>query len=76
MSISLGDLVRFKCYNGALPEVPLIFRSGHAMIVIECFPDGEYRCALADYDGEPVMENTDTVFIEELDLASPAADLN
>jgi hypothetical protein len=67
-TIGIGSLVRFKNYGHTLSGVPPMFSAGNMLVVIDVKADGEVRCARADYDGQPIEEITDTLFIEELAL--------
>lgn len=65
-ALEVDDLVRFGNYRYRSPGVPKVFASHDALVVIDCEPDGVLRCALADFDGLPIMQITDTLFVEEL----------
>lgn len=65
-ALEVNDLVRFGNYRYRSPGVPEVFGSHDALVVIDCEPDGVLRCALADFDGLPIMQITDTLFVEEL----------
>jgi hypothetical protein len=66
MNIEVGSIRRFNRYEHLLPCVPEVFSHGMPLVVIEVEPDGVVRCAIADYDGGPVHQITDTLFVEEL----------
>lgn len=66
MNLSVGCLARFHGYLDARFDVPKAFTVGNPLVVINVEPDEVARCALADLDGNPVMEVTDTLFAAEL----------
>jgi hypothetical protein len=66
MKVEVGDIRRFNRYEHLLPDVPEVFSQGMPLAVIEVEPDGVVRCAVADYDGGPVHQVTDMLFVEEL----------
>lgn len=65
-ALEIDDLVRFGNYTHKIACVPEVFGSNDAVVVIDSEPDGVLRCALADFDGRPILAITDTLFVEEL----------
>lgn len=70
MIYTVGSMVRFGTYRDGLSAVPEVFASGDMLLVLDVEEDGVVRCALADFTGQPIMDITDTLFVEELALVS------
>lgn len=70
--LNIGDVIRFDQYKYQRAGVPAVFSSGDALVVIEVEQDGVVRCALADFDGLPLMKITDMLFVEELHTQTEA----
>ena len=65
-TLAIDDLVRFDNYRYSMACVPEVFVRNDAVVVIDSERDGVLRCALADFDGRPILAITDTLFVEEL----------
>ena len=63
--LGVGTCVMFLGYSHVAADILPVFLPGDLIIIMLVERDGVFRACLADGDGQPIVEISDTLFSEE-----------